>query len=117
MRETDWTVRRWEHFRDLLPGLFRLVMGTFKSILEAVDRFLYTVDEWLRFRQGQRRCDLLPMKCAGNDCRGSSSPRRPSQSRRLSTGRSSSGLPVAAAATACRSSAVEATRPGSVRAP
>jgi hypothetical protein len=51
----DWLVRRWEDFRGLLPGLFRLVRDTYKSLLEAVDRFLYTVDEWLRFRSGEGR--------------------------------------------------------------
>jgi hypothetical protein len=38
---------------SLLPGLFRLVMETFDRLLEAVERVLYTVDEWLRFRGGQ----------------------------------------------------------------
>ena len=51
----DWTTHRWEYLRGLIPGLFRLVVDFFKGILEAVDRFLYTVDEWLRFRQGQGR--------------------------------------------------------------
>jgi hypothetical protein len=38
---------------DLIPGLFRLVMDTFDWVLEALERLLYTVDEWLRFRSGQ----------------------------------------------------------------
>src|SRR5262249_15127778 len=33
---TDWTVRQWDYLRGLLPGLFRLVMGAFKRLLEAV---------------------------------------------------------------------------------
>ncbi len=52
---TDWLVQRWENLRGLIPGLFRLVVEFFKGILEAVDRFLYAVDEWLRFRRGQGR--------------------------------------------------------------
>ncbi len=40
-------------FASLIPGLFRLVMETFDRILEAIERILYTVDEWLRFRGGQ----------------------------------------------------------------
>lgn len=38
---------------SLLPGLFRLVMETFDRLLEGLERVLYTVDEWLRFRGGQ----------------------------------------------------------------
>src|SRR5439155_19102945 len=53
---TDWFAHRWEHLRGLVPGLFRLLADFFKGILEAVDRCLYTVDEWLRFRSGQGRC-------------------------------------------------------------
>lgn len=40
-------------FLSLLPGLFRLVMDFFDRVLEGVERVLYTVDEWLRFRGGQ----------------------------------------------------------------
>ena len=40
-------------FASLIPGLFRLVMEFFDRILEAIERVLYTVDEWLRFRGGQ----------------------------------------------------------------
>ncbi len=43
---------------SLLPGLFRLVMDTFDRILEAIERVLYVVDEWLRFRGGQGRATL-----------------------------------------------------------
>ncbi|WP_435011195.1 hypothetical protein P12x_002496 [Tundrisphaera lichenicola] len=50
----DSMVRTWTWFiSNLLPGLFRLVMETFDRLLEAVERVLYTVDEWLRFRAGQ----------------------------------------------------------------
>ncbi len=51
----DWAVRRWEYLRDFLPGLFRLIADVFKQILEAIDRGLYAVDEWLRFRGGETR--------------------------------------------------------------
>ena len=40
-------------FLNLIPGLFRLVMEFFDRVLEGVERVLYTVDEWLRFRGGQ----------------------------------------------------------------
>jgi hypothetical protein len=49
----DWAVRRWEYVRNFLPGLVRLILDVFKQILEAIDRFLYAVDEWLRFRGGE----------------------------------------------------------------
>ena len=52
--------RGWDwFFASLLPGLFRLVMETFARVMEAVERVLYTVDEWLRFRSGQGGASLL----------------------------------------------------------
>jgi hypothetical protein len=57
---TDWLVSTWERVHiDLLPGLFRLVMGVFKYILESIDRVIYRVDEWLRFRKGDSRLSLV----------------------------------------------------------
>jgi hypothetical protein len=57
---TDWAVRAWHRVSfDLLPGLFRMVMGFFRQLVESVDRFLYRVDEWLRFRRGDSRLTLL----------------------------------------------------------
>ena len=38
---------------DVVPGLFRLVMAAFEDVLEWVEKLLYAVDEWLRFRSGQ----------------------------------------------------------------
>jgi hypothetical protein len=53
---TDWFVRLWQRLStDLLPGLFHLIMWLFKALVEAIDRLLYTVDEWLRFRGGEGR--------------------------------------------------------------
>ncbi len=54
----DRAVREWEYVQGLVPGVFRLVMEIFKTILEGLDRFFYTVDEWLRFRGGQGRVAL-----------------------------------------------------------
>lgn len=54
----DWLARRWEFWRGFLPGLFRLVMDTFQRLLEQVDRVLYAVDEWFRFRGGESRLTL-----------------------------------------------------------
>jgi hypothetical protein len=53
---TDWGVRGWHRFSgEILPGLFRLIMGLFKRVLEDVERLLYAVDEWLRFQSGESR--------------------------------------------------------------
>jgi hypothetical protein len=50
---SDWLVRAGRHLgKQLLPGLFRLIVDAFRLVLELVDRALYTVDERLRFRQG-----------------------------------------------------------------
>jgi hypothetical protein len=52
--------RSWNRLHaDLLPGLFRAVMSFFDRMLEAIDRVLYTVDEWLRFRSGERQGTLV----------------------------------------------------------
>src|SRR5262249_35864249 len=49
----DYLVRTWRRLSvDFFPGLFRWVMHLFKRLLEGVERVIYTVDEWLRFRQG-----------------------------------------------------------------
>jgi hypothetical protein len=55
----DWGARQWEYYRNLVPGLARLIADFFKRVLEAIDRALYSVDEWLRFRSGQRRITLI----------------------------------------------------------
>ena len=55
----DWLVRVYQRIQfDLLPGLFRAVMDFFKRLVEDVDRLLYTVDEWFRFRSGGSRLSL-----------------------------------------------------------
>jgi hypothetical protein len=52
----DRMVRVWQMIRDdLLPGLFRWVMYVFRQLVERVERVLYAVDEWQRFRSGQGR--------------------------------------------------------------
>lgn len=53
---TDWTVHTWHRFRvRIIASLFRLIIDVFNRILENIERLLYTVDEWLRFRAGERR--------------------------------------------------------------
>jgi hypothetical protein len=38
---------------DIAPGLFRWLVWAFESLLEWIERLIYAVDEWLRFRSGQ----------------------------------------------------------------
>jgi hypothetical protein len=49
----DRVIDTWHHLGELFPALFRFVMWVFKAFLQGVDRLLYSVDEWLRFRQGE----------------------------------------------------------------
>ena len=37
----------------ILTGLFWLVMDLSRRLLQGIERLLYTVDEWLRFKSGQ----------------------------------------------------------------
>src|SRR5262249_44784787 len=39
-------------------GLFRLIMDASRWCLEAIERLLYSVDEWLRFRSGESKLSL-----------------------------------------------------------
>jgi hypothetical protein len=52
---TDWVVLTWHRIRiHVVAAIFRLIMDVFNRILESIERLLYTVDEWLRFRAGER---------------------------------------------------------------
>ncbi len=56
----DVLLRAWQLFsNDLIPGLFRLILAFFRRLLDDVERLLYTVDEWLRFRSGDSRGSLV----------------------------------------------------------
>ncbi len=50
---SQWLIR-WLRlvWGTLLIGLFYLVVDFFRALLEAVDRALYAVDQWLRFQRG-----------------------------------------------------------------
>lgn len=57
---TDWLVQAWHRVGvRVLTSLFWLVMDLFKGLLQAIERVLYTVDEWLRFRSGEGRASLV----------------------------------------------------------
>lgn len=50
----DWVSQTWHRFGwRMLAGLFGLIVDFFKQVLEGIERLLYTVDEWLRFRSGE----------------------------------------------------------------
>jgi hypothetical protein len=52
---SDWW--RWVR-RDMLPNLLGFVTRLFREALTAFDRLIYSVDEWLRFREGQSKPTL-----------------------------------------------------------
>jgi hypothetical protein len=62
----DRLITAWHHLGELFPALFRFVMWVFKALLQGVDRLLYTVDEWLRFRQGESRAALAAKAVLGS---------------------------------------------------
>ncbi|MFO0951946.1 MAG: hypothetical protein U0835_12495 [Isosphaeraceae bacterium] len=65
-RLADACTRGWRAlWNDLLPGLFRFVVDLFRSILAAVEREIYTVDEWLRFRRGESPLAFLSKALVG----------------------------------------------------
>ena len=56
----DGLVQAWRRIgARILSNLFYLIMDLFKGILWAIERLLYTVDEWLRFRSGQSNLTLV----------------------------------------------------------
>jgi hypothetical protein len=53
---SDFLVRLWHELRmRVFAAAFQLVMEVFHSLLIAVERMVYSVDEWLRFRAGDSR--------------------------------------------------------------
>jgi hypothetical protein len=51
---TDWLVRSSRQITGkIIPGAIRYILAVFNKAMELVDRGLYRVDEWLRFRSGQ----------------------------------------------------------------
>jgi hypothetical protein len=59
-RITDAAVRVWHDLRiRVLAAAFQWVMDVFHQLLETLERLLYVVDEWLRFRRGDSRFFLV----------------------------------------------------------
>ncbi len=62
----DWLIRSWNHIRTgVLLGLFYLIIDVFKRLMEFIERLLYTVDEWLRFKSGEGRLSLAVKAVVG----------------------------------------------------
>ena len=62
----DATLRGWRLFsRDLVPGLLGWTLAFFRRLIDGVERVLYAVDEWLRFRRGDRRGSLAVKAALG----------------------------------------------------
>ncbi len=63
---TDWVVLTWHRLRiHVFAAVFRLIMDLFNRILESIERLLYTVDEWLRFRAGERLTSTMAKAVLG----------------------------------------------------
>lgn len=55
----EWLGRLWHRFRvAVIIGLFNLIIDLFRQFMDAIERVLYTVDEWLRFRSGESNLSL-----------------------------------------------------------
>ncbi len=57
---TDLFVRAWHELRiRVFAALFHWVMDAFQQLLQWLERIIYTVDEWLRFRAGDPRSFVI----------------------------------------------------------
>jgi hypothetical protein len=56
----DRLVHVWDAIHiGIVPALLRLIIDVFKHLMEGIERLLYTVDEWLRFRTGETRLSFI----------------------------------------------------------
>jgi hypothetical protein len=52
----DWALQAWHRFGvRFLTGLFAWTVDLFHGLLRLVERLMYAVDEWFRFRTGENR--------------------------------------------------------------
>ncbi len=50
----DWASRRVRWLRvEAVPGLIHVISSTFGRVLESIERAIYAVDEFIRFREGE----------------------------------------------------------------
>ena len=63
---TEFVGHTWHRIRvGVFVALFDVVMDFFKWILQSFERFLYAVDEWLRFKSGESFFSLAFKACLG----------------------------------------------------
>ena len=56
----DWSVESWHRFGTrFLAGLFWWLVDLFRRMMQWIERLMYAVDEWLRFRSGQGRAMMI----------------------------------------------------------
>ena len=56
---TAWCARAASSTSRIVPGVIRWILEIFAELIELLDRALYRVDEWLRFKAGQSRLTLV----------------------------------------------------------
>ncbi len=62
----DWIVQGWHRFGlRVITGLFWFVVDAFRRLLAVVERMMYLVDEYLRFRGGESRASLTVKAALG----------------------------------------------------
>jgi hypothetical protein len=55
----EWLGKTWHRIRvTVIVGLFNLIVDISRQVMDALERVLYTVDEWLRFRSGESSLSL-----------------------------------------------------------
>ena len=56
----DWSVESWHRFGiRFLVGLFWWFVDLFRRLMQWIERLMYAVDEWLRFKSGQGRLMMV----------------------------------------------------------
>ena len=56
----DWSVESWHRFGiRFLAGLFWWFVDLFRRLMQLIERLMYAVDEWLRFKSGQSRLMMV----------------------------------------------------------
>lgn len=61
------TIVLWgRRITDVVTGLFRVIVRVFRVLLDRLERTLYAVDEWFRFRGGQGRASLVAKAVLGS---------------------------------------------------
>src|SRR5439155_3554235 len=63
---SDWIVRSGRTVAGrVLPGMVRLTLEVFAQLVERLERAIYRVDLWIRFRRGRSRLLLVPKAILG----------------------------------------------------